>query len=233
MRSCGNWIFILYNQWISACFPQDNRNNTKQYHICINLPFTILWISAKRAVRILLNYFIFIQQRESHFSCAGLTQPHSKHLNLSQKSISSFNRFLLQSCSRHIFKAVYVLLGVGWQLAWSADWHLRVDRQPPSTVASTRDKCDEQWGRERSRPRDWYRCHRERSEPCLKKRGHRFCCPLNKQRDISAPSRRCAVTASDFCQPLRNNSCDQTWLNNNYFSIYVSVSALSPCSTQG
>lgn len=64
--------------------------------------------------------------------------------------------------------------------------------------------------RQRTKPaRDWYRCHCERSEPCLKKRGHRFSCPLNKQRDISAPSLRCAVIGSDFCQPLRNNSSHQ------------------------
>lgn len=144
--------FCIINEF-QLVFPKITET-TKQNHIWINFPFEIRLISAARSVRILLNYFIFIQQKESWFLIfpALALQSHSKHLNLSQKSISSFNRFLLESRSRHIFKAVYVLPGVGWQLAWSVDWHLRVDRQPPSTVASTRDKCDEQRGRERSRP---------------------------------------------------------------------------------
>lgn len=124
-------------------------------------------------------------------------------------------RYLNQFCpsvpgelfSSH-FTAVYVSLSVGWQLSWAADWHLRVQiGSLHPCFARARDKCGERWGRERSPGRDWYRCHWERSEPCLNKRGHRFCRPLNKQGDKSASSLCCAVTGG--YQPLQNNSSHQ------------------------
>lgn len=107
-----------------------------------------------------------------------------------------------------------------------------------------RERERQMWraARQRTKPaRDWYRCHRERSEPCLKKRGHRFSCPLNKQRDISAPSLRCASRGSSASEitlttPYRwMFRCDQTWLNHHFFfvCVYVTMYALCcPCSTE-
>lgn len=64
--------------------------------------------------------------------------------------------------------------------------------------------------RQRTEPaRDWYLCHCERSEPCLKKCAHWFCCPLNKQRDISSQSFCWPALSSGFCRPLRHHSSHQ------------------------
>lgn len=61
--------------------------------------------------------------------------------------------------------------------------------------------------RQRTEPaRDWYLCHCERSEPCLKKCAHWFCCPLNKQRDISSQSFCWPALSSGFCRPPRHHS---------------------------
>lgn len=90
-----------------------------------------------------------------------------------------------------------------------AEWHLRVDIQPPSPG---RERRRQMWraARQRTEPaRDWYLRHCERSEPCLKKCAHWFCCPLNKQRDISSQSFCRPALSSGFCRPLRHHSSRQ------------------------
>lgn len=112
-----------------------------------------------------------------------------KHLNLSPKSILPFDRFLPELFSSH-FTAVYVLVRAGWQLAWAADWHWRVwiDSLHPRS-ASRRDKCGERWSGEGSRPVIDMGATARGQSHASKKRGYRFCCPLNKHRDISARCR--------------------------------------------
>lgn len=148
----------------------------------------------------------------SHFSFPGFAALQQTLKSFSIITFSPFNRFCFPSCF-HLILKLFMYYSVSWQLAWSVDWHLRVDGQPPSAVSIARDKCDEQWGRERSRPViDTGATARGQSHAS---KNHRFSCPLNKQRDISARSHSCTVRGYDFSQPLQKNSSHphQPWSN--------------------
>lgn len=83
------------------------------------------------------------------------------------------------------------------QVTWGVNWHLRVDGGPLFMAVKVKDKCTKQWSREQSQTViDTGAIVRGQSH-VSKKRGHRFCCPLNKQRDISAQSFCSAVSGSN------------------------------------
>lgn len=114
-------------------------------------------------------------------------EPANKHLNLSLKSILpsiNFSRrvVLIPFYSCLCISQRALTAGMSCQLTFKS-----IDRQPPSMLGEQKRQMWRAVKRRRKPACDWYGCHRERSEPCLKKGGYRFCCPLNKQRDVSAP----------------------------------------------
>lgn len=144
---------ILHNTFISARISQDNRHQTIPHLNKYN--FFNIWTSAEITVRILLNYFLYVYSTKrdlaSHFSFPAFAALQQTLKSFSIIIFFPFNRFCFLSCF-HLILKLFMYYSVSWQLAWSVDWHLRVDGQPPSAVSIARDKCDEQWGRERSRP---------------------------------------------------------------------------------
>lgn len=166
-------------------------------HDVIKLPLKVLYILVERAVSWLLNNLSFLVI----FSTNDLRAP-EKTLQ-SSPEIDSWINFSWRVVLGPFYSCLCIsqcglTSGMSCRLTFE-----RIDRQPPSTLGEQKRQM---WGAvmwRRKRACDWYGCQRERSEPCLKKRSYRFCCPLNKQRDISA------VTHSDSCQPLQNNSSHQ------------------------
>lgn len=120
---------------------------------------------------------------------------------------------------------------MGWHLAWAADWHLSIDRQPPSMLGKQKRQM---WGAVmwRRKPAcDWYGCHHERSEPCLKNtelsillpfkqtKGHLCCYTLW----LLPASPKQLLTSAQACSLIA-----RLWS----FPVFITIFALSPRATQ-
>lgn len=177
----------------SLHFPRYQQHNwTAAYLNTFNFQNALYQRRRCSAVRILL------QSKECAF--IFFRGPRSFYLNLWWKSIFTSINFSPRVVPvAFLFHPVYVLAsssqtaGMKWRVAFrSRSTALSLK------LLSTRDKCDEQRGREASRPViDTGATSRGQSH-ASKKRGHRFYCPLNKQRDISPLSLLSLTAACPF-----------------------------------